>query len=169
MPRVPPPRCRRYNLGRHIGFASRAFAGRTPPSTLPHMPYLRTYIPEAEGSPFPLRCACCMYCSTKEKAQHGAAAPRKQWKLHRKTKMCLIGNTLHRLHNQQSYGRVSLSASCAARPSRYHLVAHSVRVKLCLLSATLSPVARLVLSPVLTVAVVLQSENVGVPTGYLPL
>ena len=79
-------------------------------------------------------------------------------------------NTLHRSKNKnKTYSRASLSVSYATRPSRDHLATASVRVKLSLLSATVSPVARLALSPVLTVAVARQLDNVVIQTGHLPL
>ena len=53
-------------------------------------------------------------------------------------------NTLHwSKKKKSSNSRASLSASYAARPSRDHLAADSVRVKLSSLPATVSPVAHL--------------------------
>ena len=64
-------------------------------------------------------------------------------------------NTLHRSKKKKTNSRASLLALYAARSSRDQLS---------LLSATVSPVARLALSPVLTVAVVRQLDNVVAPT-----
>ena len=74
-------------------------------------------------------------------------------------------NTLHRSKRKKSNSRASLSASYAARPSRAHLTTDSVRVKFSSLSATVSPVARLAGSPVLTVALVGQLDKVGAQTA----
>ena len=74
-------------------------------------------------------------------------------------------NTSTGVTKKQKNSRASLAASYAARPSRDHLATDSVRVELSPLSATVSPVARLACSPVLTVAVVRQLDNVGAQTA----
>ena len=76
---------------------------------------------------------------------------------------------MHRSNEIKNDSRASLSSLYAVHPSRDHLATDSVRVTISLLSAPVSPVARLALSPVLTVAVVRQLDNVGTQTGYLPL
>ena len=77
---------------------------------------------------------------------------------------CLIGTPCTGRKRKKTNGRASLSASYVARSSRDHLATDSARVKLSLRSAIVSPVARLALSPVLTVAVVRQLDNVVAPT-----
>ena len=74
-------------------------------------------------------------------------------------------NTLHGSEKTPHNSGASLSASYAARPFRDHLATDSVRVKLPLLSATVSPVARLAISRVFTLAVVRQLDNVVAQTG----
>ena len=78
---------------------------------------------------------------------------------------CLIGTPCTGQKIKKSNSRASLSASYAACPSRDRLATDSVWVKLSLLSATVSLVARFSLSPVLTVAVVRQLDNVVAQTG----
>ena len=78
---------------------------------------------------------------------------------------CLIGTPCTGKKKQKKLQQSFSLSLVAARPSRDHLATDSVRVKLSLLSATVSPVARLALSPVLTVAVVRQLDNVVVRLG----
>ena len=74
-----------------------------------------------------------------------------------------------RSKTKKSNSRASLSLSYAARPSRHHLATDSVRVKISSLSATVSPVARLARSPVLTVALARELDNVGAQAAMLSL
>ena len=79
---------------------------------------------------------------------------------------CLIGTPCTgQKKKKKTNSRAPLSTSYAGRPSRDHLATDSVRMKLSSLSATMSPVARLALRPVLTVALVRQLDNVGAQTA----
>ena len=78
-------------------------------------------------------------------------------------------NTLHRPKKkkieQQSFSMDLVRRPPLSRPLRHRF---GPGKKLSFFSATVSPVARLALSPVLTVAVVRQLDNVVAQTGWLP-
>ena len=80
---------------------------------------------------------------------------------------CLIGTPCAGQKQSLVLQSFCLSASYAARPPRDHLATDSIRVKVSLLSATVSPVDRLACNPVLTVAVVL--DYVDTQTSELSL
>ena len=179
MPTVLPPSFRRKQLGRHIRFASRVVAGRTSPSTLAHMPYVRIH--PRSGNPFPLLIRLLYVLLVYERestGRHSSTAKTikmKPEKLGRQPKnpspheiiFCLIGTpcTGQKMKKivQQSFYLSLVSRPPLSRPPRHRFGQFS------LLSVTVSPVPRLALSPVLTVAVVRQLDNVVIQTGYLPL
>ena len=160
MPRVPPPSFKRKQLGRHIRFASRP-ARAVPPATLAHMSYVRTYptldvqyVRERKHS------TALQHRKNNEKDTENFGKKKKTLSPH-VILFCLIGTPCTGQRRKKSNSRACLSASYAARPSREHLATDSVQLKISSRSATVSPVARLALGPVLTEALVRQLDKFG--------